>query len=70
MFESKPNLHCDLKTRIVQGNFVIDKEQVLFEDKFLYATPIDQINNEKFKKCISYIKIIPIITKEQQKSIF
>lgn len=40
MFESKPNLHCDLKTRIVQGNFVIDKELVRFKYEISNATAI------------------------------
>ena len=50
MFEKTPNLHCEIKGRIVQGNVVIDKEHVRFGDKFLDATAIYHIENEKIKK--------------------
>ena len=50
MFEKTPNLHCEIKGRIVQGNVVIDKEHVRFGDKFLEATAIYHIENGKIKK--------------------
>jgi len=50
MFENTPNLHCELKGRIVQGSVVIDKEYVQFGDKFLDATAIYHIENGKIQK--------------------
>ncbi|TDO93996.1 amidohydrolase family protein [Flavobacterium sp. 245] len=50
MFENTPNLHCEIKGRIVQGNIVIDQEHVLFGDKYLDATAIYHIENGKIKK--------------------
>jgi len=50
MFESTPNLHCELKERIVQGNVVIDKEIVIFGDKIIEAVAIYHIENDKIKK--------------------
>jgi len=50
MFESVPNLHRELKERIVQGNVVIDKERVQFGDKIIEAVAIYHIENDKIKK--------------------
>lgn len=50
MFEKTPNLHCEIKGRIVQGNIVIDKEHVQFGDKFLDASVIYHIENGKIQK--------------------
>lgn len=50
MFEKMPNLHCELKERIVQGNIVIDKELVQFGDEILEAVAIYHIENNKIKK--------------------
>ncbi|MDP5091701.1 MAG: amidohydrolase family protein [Polaribacter sp.] len=50
MFEETPNLHCELKGRIVQGNVVIDKERVQFGNKFIEATAIYHIENGKIQK--------------------
>ncbi|TXE18780.1 amidohydrolase family protein [Psychroserpens burtonensis] len=50
MFENTPNLHCELVNRIVQGNTVIDQERVQRGDKFIDATVIYTIENEKIKK--------------------
>lgn len=50
MFENTPNLHCELRERIVQGNVVIDKERVQFGDKILEAVAIYHIENNKIKK--------------------
>lgn len=49
MFENTPNLHCELKERIVQGNIVIDKERVQFGDKIIEAVAIYHIENNKIK---------------------
>ncbi|MCA0931367.1 amidohydrolase family protein [Lutimonas saemankumensis] len=50
MFASTPNLHCELKERIVQGNIVIDKERVQFRDRILEAVAIYHIEENKIKK--------------------
>ena len=50
MFENTPNLHCELKDRIVQGNIVIDKERVRFGDRIIEAVAIYHIENNKIKK--------------------
>ena len=50
MFENTPNLHCELVSRIVQGNIVIDKERVQFGDRILEAIAIYHIENNKIKK--------------------
>lgn len=50
MFETTPNLHCELKGRFVQGNIVIDKERVQFGDKIEEAVAIYHIENNKIKK--------------------
>nr|MBP9222064.1 amidohydrolase family protein [Chitinophagales bacterium] len=50
MFEETPNLHCELLGRIVQGNVVIDKERVQFNDKIIEAVAIYHIENNKIKR--------------------
>lgn len=50
MFQKLPNLHCELKGRIVQGNVVIDKERVQFGKDFVEAVAIYHIENGKIKK--------------------
>lgn len=50
MFKNTPNLHCELKERIVQGNIVIDKERVQFGDRIIEAVAIYHIENNKIKK--------------------
>jgi imidazolonepropionase-like amidohydrolase len=50
MFENTPNLHCELKGRIVQGNIVIDKERVQSNDKILEATALYYIENGKIQR--------------------
>lgn len=50
-FKQVPELHCEIKSRIVQGNIVIDKESVSgFGEKPLEATAIYHIENNKIKK--------------------
>lgn len=50
MFDKTPNLHCELKERIVQGNIVIDKERVRFRNDIIEAVAIYHIENDKIKK--------------------
>ncbi|WP_236778437.1 amidohydrolase family protein [Pseudalgibacter alginicilyticus] len=50
MFDKIPNLHCELKERIVQGNIVIDKERVQFGNKIIEAVAIYHIENNKIKR--------------------
>ncbi len=55
MFKNTLKLHCELVSRIVQGNIVIDKERVQFGDKVKEAVAIYHIENKKIKK-IYFIK--------------
>ncbi|MBB4805854.1 imidazolonepropionase-like amidohydrolase [Chryseobacterium defluvii] len=52
MFHRLPNLHCELKGRIINGNFVIDKESVsgMNPTKKVEATAIYEIKNNKISK--------------------
>lgn len=50
MFETTPDLHCELLGRIEQGNVVIDKERVRFSNKMIEAVAIYHIENNKIKK--------------------
>lgn len=50
MFDGIPNLHCEILSRIVQGNIVIDKERVQFKDRIEEATAIYHIEKNKIKK--------------------
>lgn len=50
MFEKIPDLHCELKGRIVQGNIVIDKERVNIGTQIIEAVAIYHIENNKIKK--------------------
>jgi len=50
MFEKTPNLHCELKERIVQSNIVIDKERVQFGKEIIEAVAIYHIERNKIKK--------------------
>jgi len=50
MFETIPNLHCELVGRLVQGNIVIDKERVQFGNTIVEAIAIYHIENNKIKK--------------------
>ncbi len=50
-FNTVPNLHCEIKERIIQGNTIIDKESVTgFGNKPLEATAIYQVENDKIKR--------------------
>ena len=46
-----PNLHCEIKERIIQGNTIIDKESVTgFGNKTIEATAIYQVENNKIRR--------------------
>lgn len=49
-FKKTPNLHCEIKNRIIQGNTVIDKEFITGVDKPFEAIAIYQIENNKIKR--------------------
>lgn len=50
MFDKMPNLHCELKKRIVKGNIVIDNESVQFGNQIIEAVAIYHIENNKIKR--------------------
>ncbi|KUY30005.1 amidohydrolase family protein [Elizabethkingia ursingii] len=52
MFTKLPNLHCELKGRIVQGNIVIDRESVsgIMSNTNVEATAVYEIKNHKIIK--------------------
>ncbi len=50
MFENTPNLHCELKGRIAQGNIVIDQERVQFGNRILEAVAIYHMEDGKIKR--------------------
>ncbi len=49
-FKKTPNLHCEIKNRIIQGNTVIDKEYITGAGKPFEAVAIYQIDNNKIKR--------------------
>ena len=52
MFAKMPNLHCELKGRIIQGNIVIDRESVsgMISNTKVEATAVYEIKNHKILK--------------------
>lgn len=50
MFMRTPNLHCELKGRMVQGNIVIDNEHVTFGSASIDGVAIYHVENGKIKK--------------------
>jgi len=51
MFSKLPDLHCEIKSRIIDGNYVIDKESVTGMGKQkIEATAIYEIKNNKISK--------------------
>ena len=51
MFDALPDLHCEVKERIVQGNTVIDHERVrIRKNEFTEVIAIYKIENGKIKK--------------------
>ena len=56
MFKDLPNLHCEIKERIIQGNTIIDKESITGVEPGLFeGTSIYQIENNKISK-VYFIK--------------
>ncbi|MEY8760947.1 amidohydrolase family protein [Chryseobacterium tongliaoense] len=52
IFERMPDLHCEITNRIINGNFVIDKESVsgMRKSVKVEATAIYEIKNDKISK--------------------
>jgi imidazolonepropionase-like amidohydrolase len=50
MFTSLTNLYCQIESRIVQGNVVIDKEKVRIGKNYVYAIAIYEVNKGKISK--------------------
>lgn len=50
LFESAPDLHCELASRTVEGNIVIDQEIVRFGNRKIEATVIYHTGNDKIQK--------------------
>jgi imidazolonepropionase-like amidohydrolase len=55
MFDTTPNLHCELVGRITQGTIIIDKEKVQYGNRYIEATAMYHIENGKIKK-VYFIK--------------
>lgn len=55
MIEAAPNLYCQVQSRIVQGNKVIDKEYVRVGDSFINAVAIYEVGNGKITK-VTFIR--------------
>ncbi|MGY3793578.1 nuclear transport factor 2 family protein [Aquimarina sp. 433] len=49
-FENTPDLHCEVKNRIIYGNKVIDEESVLINGKKIKAVAIYEVENGKIAK--------------------
>ena len=49
-FQNTPDLHCEIKNRIVQGNKVIDQEHVRMNGQYLDAIAIYEIEKGKISK--------------------
>ena len=49
-FENTPNLHCEIKNRMVIGNKVIDEEYVTVNDSHISAVAIYEVENGKIAK--------------------
>ena len=50
MFNNTPDLHCIIKTRTVQKNYLIDQEEVIKNGKIINAVAIYEIENNKISK--------------------
>ncbi|MFH1004965.1 MAG: amidohydrolase family protein [Bacteroidota bacterium] len=57
LFDKTPNLHCEIKKRIIQGNIIIDNESVTRNNKIKQSKciAIYHIENNKIKK-VYFIK--------------
>ena len=49
-FSKTPDLHCEIRARIVQGNTVVDKEHLTMLGYTVDAVAIYQIDGEKIKR--------------------
>ncbi|MEP5912465.1 MAG: nuclear transport factor 2 family protein, partial [Flavobacteriaceae bacterium] len=54
-FENVPNLHCEVKKRIVIGNKVIDEEYITANDGHFSAVAIYEVENGKISR-VTFIK--------------
>jgi hypothetical protein len=54
-FANNPNLHCEIKKRIVIGNKVIDHENVRLKNGSINAVAIYEVENGKIKK-VTFIR--------------
>ncbi len=50
MFKELPNLYCEVTSRIVQGNIIIDKEKVRMGKEQVEAVAVYEVANGKIKK--------------------
>ncbi|WP_340199002.1 nuclear transport factor 2 family protein [Ascidiimonas sp. W6] len=50
MFKNTPDLHSNIKNRIVQGNTVIDHEEITRNGQILYIIAIYEVSNGKITK--------------------
>lgn len=48
--EKVPNLHCRIVNRIVEGNIVVDHEEVKFGNRTIRAVAIYEVENGKIKR--------------------
>jgi len=55
MFENVPNLYCEIKNRIVLGTKIIDEEYVRFNESYLQAVAIYEVENGKIAK-VTFVK--------------
>ena len=55
LFENTPDLHCDIKNRIVLGNKVIDEESVTMNGKVFRTIAIYEVENGKIAK-VTFIR--------------
>ncbi|NAY90574.1 steroid delta-isomerase [Muricauda sp. JGD-17] len=49
-FENTPDLHCEIKNRIVMGNKVIDEELVMVNGSYINAVAIYEVDNGEIVK--------------------
>ena len=47
LFLRNPKLHCDIRERIVQGNTIIDKENIITDSRHFEAVAIYQVKDGK-----------------------
>ena len=50
MFKNTPNLHCHIENRILINNKVIDKENVIKNERFVEAVAIYEVADGKIQK--------------------